>query len=133
MRLLKRVQEQRFLNLIKIRNSTPENIFMSTELTMDDPRVEGNVRTDVDEPLPFPFNQRSFCRYEPIEKRVAEARVLVVDDLLRDERDVSDVARRELGRSLQAHLNRERQIATLAVENIVNNINRLVQNKSSSY
>ncbi len=94
---------------------------------MDDPRVEGNVRTDVDEPLPFPFNQRSFCRYEPIEKRVAEARVLVVDDLLRDERDVSDVARRELGRSLQAHLNRERQIATLAVENIVNNINRLVQ------
>ena len=28
--------------------------------------------------LPFPFNQQSFCRYEPVEQRIDEARVLVV-------------------------------------------------------
>ena len=45
-----------------------------------------NIPIDKPEPLPFPFNQRAFCRYEPIEKRIETARVLVVDDLLRDER-----------------------------------------------
>ena len=50
------------------------------------------------EALPFAFNQRAFCRYEPIEKRIEEIRVLVVDDLLRDVRDISDVARSEWGR-----------------------------------
>ena len=34
----------------------------------------------------FPFNQQTYCRYEPIEQRIDEARVLVVDNLLRDER-----------------------------------------------
>ena len=52
----------------------------------------------VGDALPFPFNQRSFCRYEPIEKRIDEARVLVVDNLLRDEDDLSDVARSDSGR-----------------------------------
>jgi len=79
------------------------------------------------EPLPFPFNQRLFCRYEPIEKRIEAVRVLVVNNLLRDESDVSDVARRELGRGLAARLNREREISGLAVENISNNIARLVR------
>ena len=34
---------------------------------------------DTVEPLPFPFNQQTFCRYEPIEKSIDEARVLIVD------------------------------------------------------
>lgn len=80
------------------------------------------------EPLPFPFNQRKFCRYERIEKRIGHIRVLVVDDLLRDERDISDVARKEWGvEGTKTHLARERQIAKLAVQNIVNNIRRLVR------
>ena len=79
------------------------------------------------EPLPFPFNQRTFCRYEPIEKRIETCRVLIVDDLLRDERDISDVARREWGRRVGARLNRERKIAPLAVANIRNNVERLVR------
>ena len=90
---------------------------------------EFNDHTPIDqaEPLPFPFNQRAYCKYEPIEKRIEAIRVLVVDDLLRDERDISDVARAEWGRRAEGHLKREREIAGLALGNIRNNIARLVR------
>ena len=77
--------------------------------------------------LPFPFNQQTFCRYEPINQSIDEARVLVIDNLLRDERDLSSVARAEWGETLAAELRRERLIAGMAIENIVNNISRLVK------
>ena len=82
---------------------------------------------DAAENPPFPFNQRNFCRFESIEKQIEEARVLVVDDLLRDEDDLSEVAREDWGSQVAAHLNRERQIATLALQNIVSNVGRLVK------
>jgi GMP synthase-like glutamine amidotransferase len=93
-----------------------QEILLDKELPLDKP-----------EPLPFPFNQRTFCRYEPIEKRIEAARVLVIDDLLRDERDITDVARQDWGRDLKLHLNRERLVAGLALENILNNVSRLVK------
>lgn len=93
---------------------------MATEVTEITP-------LDQPEPLPFPFNQRAYCRYEPIEKRIESIRVLVIDDLLRDESDLSEVAVREWGRRAASHLQRERQIAGLAVNNIRNNISRLVR------
>jgi GMP synthase (glutamine-hydrolysing) len=77
--------------------------------------------------LPFPFTQQTYCRYEPIHQRIDEARVLVVDNLLRDEGDLSAVARREWGGMLAAQIRRERLIAGMAIENIVNNISRLVK------
>jgi len=77
--------------------------------------------------LPFPFNQKAFCRYESIEKRIETARVLVVDCLLRDVNDLSPVARDEWGQTASAELKRERQIATMAIENILNNVGRLVK------
>jgi GMP synthase (glutamine-hydrolysing) len=91
--------------------------------------------TDVDETqgaetldrLPFPFNQQTFCRYEPIEKSIDAARVLIVDNLLRDERDLSDVARADWGKEASTHLKRERQIAEMALQNIVSNVQRLVK------
>lgn len=86
-----------------------------------------DTQPEMPEFLSFPFNQRAFCRYEPIEKRIEEIRVLVVDDLLRDERDLSDVARSEWGKTAGLQLKRERQISGMAMENIVNNIKRLVQ------
>lgn len=89
--------------------------------------IEDQLPLDKSEPLPFPFNQRTFCRYEPIEKRIEEARVLVIDDLLRDERDLSEVAFKEWGQTVKTHLNRERMIAGLALENILNNVSRLVK------
>ena len=82
---------------------------------------------DQPEPLPFPFNQRTYCRYERIEKRIARARVLVVNDLLRDESDLSDLARAEWGAKAEARLERERYISSLALNNILGNITRLVQ------
>ena len=86
---------------------------------------------EIAEPLPFPFNQRTFCRYEPIEKRIEEARVLVVDNLLRDEGDLSEVARKDWGQEVLTHLKRERQIASLAMQNIVSNVGRLVKQPHS--
>jgi GMP synthase (glutamine-hydrolysing) len=77
--------------------------------------------------LPFPFKQQNFCRYEPIHQSIDEARVLVIDNLLRDERDLSAVALREWGELLAAELRRERMIAGMAIENILNNVSRLVK------
>jgi len=76
--------------------------------------------------LPFPI-QHTFCRYEPIEKRIEKARVLVVDCLLRDEDDLSDVARHDWGSGTAAQITRERYIAGLALENILGNVERLVK------
>jgi len=77
--------------------------------------------------LPFPFNQQTYCRYEPIEQRIDSARVLVIDDLLRDEGDLSPVAVREWGPGIETQLKQERLIAGMAIENILNNISRLVK------
>lgn len=98
---------------------------MTQELLQATPAAEQHA--EVSGSLPFPFNQQTFCRYEPVEQRIDKARVLVVDNLLRDERDVSEVARHELGVALAAELKRERLIAGMAVENIFNNIARLVK------
>jgi GMP synthase-like glutamine amidotransferase len=77
--------------------------------------------------LPFPFKQHTFCRYEPVEKRIDSVRVLVVDNLLRTEDDLSEVAREELASSAPSQLRRERQIAGMAIENILNNVAKLVK------
>jgi GMP synthase-like glutamine amidotransferase len=83
------------------------------------------------QPLPFPFNQRTYCRYEPIEKRIDSIRVLVMNNLLRDENDLSELGAKELGKKAASELTRERHISTLALENINNNIKRLVKNPES--
>jgi GMP synthase-like glutamine amidotransferase len=97
---------------------------MTQELIAVSPTNEGS---EVSSSLPFPFNQQTFCRYEPVEQRIEKARVLVIDNLLRDERDASPVAISEWGEALDAELKRERLIAGMAIENILNNISRLVK------
>ena len=92
---------------------------MTQDLTPDTAEIPAS--------LPFPFNQQNFCRYEPVEQRIEEARVLVIDNLLRDERDLSPVARQEWGALLATQLRRERHIAGMAIENIVDNVSRLVK------
>jgi GMP synthase (glutamine-hydrolysing) len=89
-------------------------------------RTEESLPPETDVSLPFPF-QHTFCRYEPIEKRIEKAHVLVVDCLLRDEYDLSDVARSEWGNATAAQIKRERYIAGLAIENILGNFERLVK------
>lgn len=53
--------------------------------------------------------------------------MLVVDSLLRDEDELSDVARSEWGKATALEMKRERRIAGMAIENILSNIERLVQ------
>jgi GMP synthase-like glutamine amidotransferase len=81
--------------------------------------------------IPFPFTQQTFCRYEPIEQNIPRARVLVIDSLLRDEDDLSDVARQDWGQMLAAQMRRERLIAGMAIENILNNVSRLVKDPTT--
>jgi len=80
------------------------------------------------EPLPFPHNRSNYCRYEPIEKRIAHAKVLIVNDLLRYESDVSELAYKDWNGSLKAKLEFERKVSGMACNNIAKNVLRLVQN-----
>ena len=80
------------------------------------------------EPLPFPFNKRAFCRYEPIEKNISHAKVLIVNDLLRYQEDLSPLAREEWNGTSESKLKFERKISAMACNNIANNILRLVKN-----
>src|SRR5215212_5579949 len=93
---------------------------MTSEMTQHGPGEQLDA-------LPFPYSQRPYCPYEPFEKRVKSIRVLVVNNLLREESDLADTARREWGESAAAKLERERYISTLALDNIGNNIKRLVE------
>ncbi len=78
-------------------------------------------------PLPFPFNNRPFCRYEPIEKKIDNAKVLIVNDLLRYEDDLSDLARLEWNGTSKTKLAFERKISGMALNNIAQNIKRLIK------
>ena len=77
--------------------------------------------------LPFPYNKQAFCHYEPIEKRIAHAKVLIVNDLLRYETDLSDLAREEWNGTTETKLRFENKISAMACNNIANNVLRLVK------
>lgn len=81
-----------------------------------------------EEPLPFPFNKRPFCRYEPIEKKIVHARVLIVNDLLRYESDLSDLALAEWNGTTETRLRFENKVSRMACNNIAQNVQRLVRN-----
>ena len=86
------------------------------------------VKTNLNEELPFPYNRQAYCRYEPIEKRIQHARVLIVNCLLRYESDLSDLAREEWSDTKDSKLRFERKVSSLACNNIAQNVIRLVQN-----
>lgn len=79
------------------------------------------------ESLPFPFNKAAFCRYEPIEKTIPYAKVLIVNNLLRYEDDLSDLARKEWNGTAETKLRLERKISGMACDNIAKNVLRLVK------
>jgi GMP synthase-like glutamine amidotransferase len=89
--------------------------------------LDGVVKTNVSEELPFPYNKRAFCRYEPIEKKIEHARVLIVNCLLRYESDLSPVALSELNGGVEARLRFERKVSSMACNNIAKNLIRLVR------
>lgn len=77
--------------------------------------------------LPFPYNNRPFCRYEPIEKRIPYAKVLIVNDLLRYESDLSELAKREWNGTAESKVKFENKISSMACNNIAQNVLRLVR------
>ena len=79
------------------------------------------------ENLPFPYNNQAYCRYEPIEKKINHAKVLIVNDLLRYESDLSALAQTELNGSMKALLRFENKVSALACDNIAQNVIRLVR------
>ena len=81
----------------------------------------------VSEELPFPYNKRAFCRYEPIEKKIEHASVLIVNSLLRYESDLSPLAREEWNGTTETKLRFERKVSGMACNNIANNVLRLVK------
>lgn len=89
--------------------------------------LDAGLKPNVQEELPFPYNKRAFCRYEPIEKKIKHARVLIVNTLLRYDSDVSDVAREEWADTLESKLKFEVKISSMACNNIAKNVLRLVQ------
>ncbi len=89
--------------------------------------LDGAVKTTVSEELPFPYNKRAFCRYEPIEKKIEHARVLIVNCLLRYESDMSELARDDWGDSVESRLRFERYVSSMACNNIAKNVLRLVK------
>ena len=80
------------------------------------------------ERLPFPYNKNTFCRYEPIEKRIDYAKVLIVNDLLRYDSDISDLARSDWNGTTESKLEFERLVSGMACNNIAKNVLRLVKN-----
>lgn len=89
--------------------------------------LDAGSKFDVAEELPFPYNKRAFCRYEPIEKKIEHARVLIVNALLRYEDDLSDLAREEWKGSVESKLKFERWVSSMACNNIATNVIRLVK------
>lgn len=85
------------------------------------------TKKTISEKLPFPYNNRAFCRYEPIEKKIEYAKVLIVNDLLRYESDLSETAWRELKGDVRQLLKFENFVSGMACDNIANNVIRLVQ------
>jgi GMP synthase (glutamine-hydrolysing) len=80
------------------------------------------------ETLPFPYNKTTYCRYEPIEKTVDYAKVLIVNDLLRYESDLSELALRDWNGTTKNRLEFERKVSGMACNNIARNVLRLVKN-----
>src|SRR3954467_2767702 len=90
--------------------------------------LDAAIKTTESEKLPFPYNKSAYCRYEPIEKRIEHAKVLIVNDLLRYESDLSDLARKEWDGTTKNKLEFERKVSSLACNNIAKNVLRLVKN-----
>ncbi|MGI8545345.1 MAG: type 1 glutamine amidotransferase [Aridibacter sp.] len=81
--------------------------------------------------LPFPYHKQNFCRYEPIEQQIEHARVLIVNNLLRYETDLSELAKKDWADDADKNLRLERKLTQMACDNIASNIKRLVKQPKS--
>jgi GMP synthase (glutamine-hydrolysing) len=71
---------------------------------------------------------KNYCAFQPYTPKIEAMSVIIVDNLLRSENDLSPQAAREADYSPLKWLQEERQIAGLALENITQNVLRMVKN-----
>jgi GMP synthase-like glutamine amidotransferase len=67
-----------------------------------------------------------YCVFEVIRPRIQTMRVILVDNLIADESQYSDIARRQEGFHAGGWVRLERMIASMAMGNIENNVRNLV-------
>ena len=89
---------------------------------------DGMMKAAETETLPFPYNKTAYCRYEPIEKTIDHAKVLIVNDLLRYKSDLSPLAFKDWKETVESKLEFERKVSGMACNNIARNVLRLVKN-----
>lgn len=89
--------------------------------------LDGFPQMYQEDSLPFPYNRQTYCRYEPIEKKIEHARVLIVNNLLRYESDLSELAMRDWQDDTGTHLRLENKLSQMACDNIAKNVQRLVK------
>src|SRR5215217_2372383 len=102
-------------------------IFCFNRKVMLDAGLTFTKETEEARTLPFPYNKQAFCHYEPIEKRIPYAKVLIVNDLLRYETDLSERAHEEWNGTTETKLRFENKISAMACNNIAKNVIRLVK------
>jgi GMP synthase (glutamine-hydrolysing) len=73
------------------------------------------------------LSSHRYCLFEPILPRIERLRVLLVDDLVKDQDGFSEVARVDPDFDAGRWIRRERTIATLAMANIESNVRNLVR------
>jgi len=88
------------------------------------PSIKANPKL---QELPFPYNNRPFCRYEAIEQRIEHTKVLIVNNLLRYESDLSPLAKIDWNGTTESKVRFENKISAMACNNIANNVLRLVR------
>src|SRR5688500_18674092 len=102
-------------------------------MMIEEPRTASPDETTEDgHSLPFPYNQQSYCRYEPTEKQLDQVSVVVVERLVRDQDDLSDVARRVWGPAASLEIRSEHLVARIAMETIISNVERDVKYPSTT-
>ncbi len=79
-----------------------------------------------EEPLPGLASDH-YCVYEPIIPRIQTMRVLVVNDLISEEAQYSDLARQQKDFDAKRWVDLERKIASMALANIEGNVDKLVR------
>lgn len=94
---------------------------------LDKKLFDAVTRRTEEEPMPFPFSKQPFCRYEAIEKTIEHARVLIVNNLLRYESDLSPLAVKDWADSIDSKLRLENKLSAMACDNIAKNVSRLVR------
>lgn len=76
----------------------------------------------------MPVQMKNYCDYEPFKPKIESMNVMIIDNLLKSESDISPTAIQEADFNPLKWLREERHIAGLALENITRNVLKLIRN-----